>query len=702
MHRKQIAMTDRSDDPILDACLDEVLGDQLPPDLTARILHQLDSNGKPTESIRESSSGPTDVSRAARNVVSPRSSRHTNLTQRESSPWLAIAVSITIVGLGAAFVLVAWNNDDNQIGNASPLASSDTSLHPLDVPPPTPRDVVTRAVPDSVDESIATTSPPVATPLPLPLLPTSSADEADEVIATVEIPDERPILLADDQIVRSINELIRNRWQRESITPSEPIDDEQWCRRVFVKLIGREPSSEELVAFSARRSLKKREELVALLLDGENFVEEFASHWSKRWADILIASSYRGIASDDRRASREGLEQFLRRAFSQGRPFDETVSQLLTATGSGRIGSEDYNGATNFLLAHADRKGIHDKATTHVSRTFMAQSLECSQCHVDGTWSGIEQQPFWELNAFFRQLQVTEHAGSFALTNVDFGGEGSTPAAAEIYYYLPNGLLKAAYPVFASETPIPSNGKIALVDRRELLAKFVTRSEPFRQAMANRFWAELFGVGFTIPADNIGPHNPPSHPKLLAKLGGQLAAHDYDVRALLRWIVLSEAFALESGDFATQDQLHTHLTFETFPQQELVRSPVLVQLQAARQAYASFTKQAGNAATPARLDPTKSPGDASKKLSDIDELLAVVATEATKLRGTTVYGNNILSSEMSVEQKVQHMFFATLHRAPTKSEQKAVDAVLADNHGHPDATALEYIWWALATSQEAR
>jgi hypothetical protein len=453
-------------------------------------------------------------------------------------------------------------------------------------------------------------------------------------------------------------------------------------------LIGREPSESELAAFVASRSEVKREELVDLLLQGDTYIEEFASHWSERWSDILLASG-------DKRTDREGLAQFLRRSFGQGQPFDKTAFELLTATGSSKIGDANYNGATNYLVAYSDREATYAQATAHVSRTFMGLALECSRCHVDGTWSGNEQQQFWELNAFFRQLKIERDRNrGLIVSNADVPqGEEAT------YYTLPDGIVKAAYPRFVDGIEIPSAAQVAEVNRRELLAKLVTRSEQFRQTMANRFWAELFGVGFTIPADNIGPHNPPSHPELLAKLGGQFAAHDYDVRALIRWIVLSQPFALSPDEVAVYDQLGTSLVFDRFPQASTPNEPVLKRLQTAEQAYASTKNAAGPIA---RITPTTVPGEIPLELSDIDKLLATVATEARRMSKSTVYGNNILESSLSIDKKIQHMFYATLHRAPTASEQKAVADILAKDASGSDVVALEYIWWALAASQEAR
>ena len=693
-------MTDNSNDPIIDACLDEVLGAQLPPNLTERILRAWKDAG--TKKARGTNSellvshidaGPTAKPTSAIQVRDPKragNSRH------EVSPWLAIAASLTIIGLGGTFVWVAWNATVLRNQRANQLAAPETPPRPTQVAPVPRPGTLAHVPPEPRSESPASALEPATVPDHSLAIDPAPGPQDQEPIPEINIPDERPTPLADEQIVHAIDELIRNGWQREGIAPAKPVSDEQWCERVYPKLIGRAPGVQEVSSFAESRSAKKREELVDLLLQGETYVEEFASHWSQTWADILVASG-------DKTVNRDGLEQYLRRAFGEGKPFDETTSELLTATGSGKIGAADYNGATNFLIAHTDREGIYAAATAQVSRTFLALSLECSQCHVDSTWSGIEQQRFWELNAFFRQLEMKRDGerGS-TLSDADIGPRGSSSSDGETYYPLLDKTIKAAYPVFVDGTEIPRTPSVAQVNRRDLLAKFVTRGEQFRQAMANRFWAELFGVGFTIPADNIGPHNPPSHPELLAKLGGQFAAHDYDVRKLIRWIALSEPFALSSGDVATHDQIGSKLVFARFPRSNETRDPVLKRLQIAQQAYASLAITSGGSSTPARVTPTTVPGAVPAELADIDKLLATVATEARRLSKSTVYGNYILESDMRLEQKIQHMFFATLHRAPMASERKAVEVVLANGSASSSKTALEYIWWALASSQEAR
>ena len=52
--------------------------------------------------------------------------------------------------------------------------------------------------------------------------------------------------------------------------------------------------------------------------------------------------------------------------------------------------------------------------------------------------------------------------------------------------------------------------------------------------------------GFTQPIDDMGPHNPPSHPELVDYLAGEVRDGQYDLKDLICWITLSEAYSLSS------------------------------------------------------------------------------------------------------------------------------------------------------------
>ena len=121
-----------------------------------------------------------------------------------------------------------------------------------------------------------------------------------------------------------------------------------------------------------------------------------------------------------------------------------------------------------------------------------------------------------------------------------------------MFYELRNGLLQSAFPVFVDGTEISKSGYLAECDRRTELGKLIVESPYLDKTIVNRMWQHFLGYGFTKPIDDLGPHNPPSHPGLLDYLGEEFRKNSFDLKELIRWIVLSEPYSLSSKITAEQ------------------------------------------------------------------------------------------------------------------------------------------------------
>jgi hypothetical protein len=64
------------------------------------------------------------------------------------------------------------------------------------------------------------------------------------------------------------------------------------------------------------------------------------------------------------------------------------------------------------------------------------------------------------------------------------------------------------------------------------------------RAFVNRMWGTLLGRGLVHPVDEMNARNAPSHPELLAWLAEDFAGHRYDIRRVVRGIVLSRVYGL--------------------------------------------------------------------------------------------------------------------------------------------------------------
>ncbi|MFN0017506.1 MAG: DUF1553 domain-containing protein, partial [Pirellulaceae bacterium] len=64
--------------------------------------------------------------------------------------------------------------------------------------------------------------------------------------------------------------------------------------------------------------------------------------------------------------------------------------------------------------------------------------------------------------------------------------------------------------------------------------------------IVNQLWNRLMGRGLVMPLDQMHDNNQPSHPDLLAWLARDMQSHKYDLRRLIRGLVLSKAYSRTS------------------------------------------------------------------------------------------------------------------------------------------------------------
>lgn len=517
--------------------------------------------------------------------------------------------------------------------------------------------------------------------------------------------------------VRFANEQIRRVWEENGLTSAPQASDGEWCRRVFLDVLGRIPSVAELKEFLASKEPDKKSKLVAKLLFDETYTEEYARNWTTIWTNILIGRN--GGNEERSLISRAGMQKYLRDSFARNKPYDVLVKELVTATGSTSPGADDFNGAVNFLIMKVnEEKGT--LATAEISKIFLGLQVQCTQCH-DHPFNDWKQQKFWEFNAFLRQTRAlrqfvpgTRDVASATLVDEDFAGEGDDASEAEIYYELRNGLTKVAYPVFVDGTAIARSGYVSEVNRRAELGKFVVGSEFLEKAIVNRMWAHFLGYGFTKPIDDLGPQNPPTHPELLDYLGKEFRQNSFNLKELIRWITLSEAYGLSSrisGNNAGDDPLlgespkFSHFYLRQMRAEELYES-LLVATEAhktrgsyeeqeeskgqwLRQFVIAFGNDEGTEATTFN-------GTIPQALMMFNGDLIKKATSSEKGSFLSEIAGN---KTMKPADKINHLFLAGLGRLPNKLELEIANKLLIARQGDT-AAALQDVWWAVLNSNE--
>ena len=518
------------------------------------------------------------------------------------------------------------------------------------------------------------------------------------------------------QQVTQIDKMIAEVWDAYQINPSKPATDSEWCRRVYLDVIGRIPTADEANAFDADTSNTKKQKLIETLLYDDVYTEEFARNWTTVWTNLLIGRT--GGTANGSMINREGMQKFLRDSFARNKPYDQFAHQLISATGTTAPGSEDFNGATNFLIDKVNQEDA-SLATSETTKIFLGLQVQCTQCH-NHPFNDWKQQKYWEMNAFFRQARAIGQGMQSGLGNVatltdrDFAGESrNNLEEAEVYYELRNGLVAVAYPVFVDGTEINKSGYVKETNRREELADLTVKSPYFAKSIVNRMWAHFLGYGFTSPADDLGPHNVPTHPALLDYLGQEFQSNEHNLRQLISWIVLSKPYGLSSrqnkSNVSDDPLLGEPPKFSHFYLRQMQAEQLYESLLAAtegEQRNGSYEEQERiknewlqqfN-----RAFGTDEGGEATSFDGTIPQVLMMFNGDMIKSATSTAEGgliDTIVQSPMSSTQKVETLFWKGLGRKP-KSAELSLARTLVKSNGGNFAEGLRDMWWVILNTNE--
>jgi hypothetical protein len=318
-----------------------------------------------------------------------------------------------------------------------------------------------------------------------------------------------------------IDTLVYHKLRKLNVLPSEPAEDADYLRRVYLDVIGTLPTAEEARRYLADRRPDRRARLVDELLERP----EFADYWALQWADLLRVDRQ---ALGSKRAY--SYYRWLRESFAANKPLDRMVRELVTAEGP-----LQESGPAAFYQA-VPRPG--DRAST-LAQVFLGMRLACAECH-HHPFDRWAQADYYGLAAYFTPLGVRGGPLGEELT-VEGPSQAQNPRTGEA---VPAHVLDAASPAAR-----PGDG-------REELARWLTAPDNpwFARNVANRVWAHFLGRGLVEPVDDVRATNPPTNPELLDALAQHLVREHYDLRQLIRFVTTSRVYQLSSRPNATNER----------------------------------------------------------------------------------------------------------------------------------------------------
>jgi len=330
-----------------------------------------------------------------------------------------------------------------------------------------------------------------------------------------------PALFAALKPKNFIDEQINRQLQALNIPPSQVCSDSEFIRRASLDTIGTLPTADEVRAFLVDTAVDKREKLIDKLLARPEYVD----YWTYRWSDVLMING--NLLRPD---AVKAYYSWLKGHVAANTPWDQIVREVLTSTG----GSLE-NGATNFFAINQSPEDM----TENACQAFLGLSIGCAKCHNHPLEKWTNDQYYAMANMFSR------------VKAKGWGGEPRSGDGIRTLYVSNTGDLvqprtgKPQPPTPLDGTPLAFDDP---GDRRVQLAAWMTAPENpyFARSITNRVWKAYFGVGLVESADDLRVSNPASNEELLSAAAKSLVDAKFDLKVLMRSILMSEAYQRSS------------------------------------------------------------------------------------------------------------------------------------------------------------
>ena len=402
---------------------------------------------------------------------------------------------------------------------------------------------------------------------------------------------------AEDQSARddvgpgsAIDKFVRVRLAKEQLKPSPPADPRTLARRYSFDLTGLPPSSTEVEAFAeqfAQDADAACRALVENLLASPHYAERMAMPWLDlvRYADTV---GYHG----DQEHHISPYRDYVIQAFHENMPLDRFTREQLAgdllpdATVEQKIAS-----GYNRLLQTSHEGGVQQKEylakysadrVRNFGSVWLGATLGCCECH-DHKFDPLPQRDFYRLAAFFADIDdlrsfkagdttPTKREPELDVTTKLVPGETrrtmiTVAIAPRPIRVLSRGdwmddsgeIVEPGVPLVFKQLSLagPATEERAIERRptRLDLANWVTsRDNPLAaRVFVNRLWKLFHGHGLSRSLEDFGAQGEaPDHPELLDWLAIEFIDSGWDVKHMVRLMVLSRTYRQSSVGQAFQ------------------------------------------------------------------------------------------------------------------------------------------------------
>lgn len=379
-------------------------------------------------------------------------------------------------------------------------------------------------------------------------------------------------------IRNEIDAFILEQLEQRSLAPNEEADRERLLKRVCLDIVGLPPTLPMMDSFLADTSAHAYEKIVDQLLNDSAYGEKMAVHWM----DVARFADSHGFQDDSYR-SQWPWRDWVIHAFNKNMPYDQFITWQLAGDLLPGATKEQIL-ATGFNRNHkiTEEGGIIDEEyrvmyvsdrTDLLGKGLLGVTIECARCH-DHKYDPFSQKEYFQLYAFFNNVQevgiesVVGGPETYAkkpfmeITDEDLHGilnfvnkRDTNQLIVSVMgdldsvrttHLLERGSYDAPGEVVHPGTPESIlSFKSGLPGNRLGLAKWMfDESNPLTaRVFVNQMWQEFFGQGLVKTSGDFGMQGDlPSHPALLDWLAVDFRDHGWDIKRLVKQMVMSATY----------------------------------------------------------------------------------------------------------------------------------------------------------------
>jgi hypothetical protein len=385
----------------------------------------------------------------------------------------------------------------------------------------------------------------------------------------------------DGWVKNEIDYFIAEKIEEKGLSPNKIAEKETLIKRAYIDLNGLPPTYEALQNWSHNNNENWYNQMIDQLMNKPAYGEKM----SLMWLDLARYADSYGYQDDNIRTQWPWRDWVIN-AFNKNMHYDEFLTQQIAGDLLPNANKETVL-ATAFWRNHkyTEEGGVIEeeyRVTNNIDKTrtygkaILGVTIECAQCH-DHKYDPFSAKDYYQLYGFFNISKEKGYEGDVSISTpaktpklfitaadrqnllkyinakdtnqleVSVMGDTNRPTyiLSRGRYDAPTTLVKPA----ALESIMPYDTTKYERNRLGLAKWTINKKNPLTaRVFVNFIWQDIFGKGLVKTSGDFGLQGElPSHPELLDWLAVDFMEHNWDVKYLVKKIMLSATYT-QSGN----------------------------------------------------------------------------------------------------------------------------------------------------------